>query len=684
MVWWPSSRKGKLDGGFMKRILDRLSFGVVMLLMAVAPGASAEVAWQSNGAPVCVVSGSQESPYVLSVGSGETIVVWADTRDLDYDIYAQKLNADGLPVWPEGGVKVCGATYDQQFPAAIDDGAGGAIVVWQDGRLGDDGLDIYAQRITSSGTVAWQVDGVPVCSHESGLTDPPLAFSHVVSEDGSGGVVVAWRDTRNDPINGNTEIYTQRLDGSGVAKWTTNGVKILGFEAQKWSTRNPVIAEDGSGGAVIAWQDARTAATSGNDLYVQRVTSTGTPAWTANGVIVCNAVGDQGYPDIRALTEGETAIVWEDKRSGGYDIYAQRLDAVGSQQWGANGRLLCSSANDQRTPRICSDGSGGSTIAWTDKRSSTLYTDLYAQRLDASGAALWISQGAPICTAAGSQTRIRMIPSASGHTILTWMDTRNETLLGVYDLYGQMIDSAATPMWATAGIPVAAITGNNQRMQQVAGDGAGCLYAVWEDDRNAGGWDIFAQKLSPWTPVTNIAEAKLLQTGALVSVPARVVTGSFDNCFYIEETNRCSGIRVECPYEPAIGSLVVVSGTTELGLEPFIRASEVRSVGTGYVPGGIGVTPSRLGSTSIGQLSGLTNVGLLVRTWGRVVALPTLEQPYLVITDGAKEVRVYCTTDAQVGDTVIVTGVCSGADSISGAVAAMLTRYTTDVQRIIP
>ena len=672
----------------MRCVLDILTrvlipvFRVVVIAVVTASMASAEVAWQSNGVPVCTLANSQESPYIVSTGSGETIIVWADTRDFDYDIYAQKLDADGHQVWAAGGVKICEAIYDQQFPAAVDDGAGGAIIVWQDGRLGDDGLALYAQRVLPNGIVAWQTDGLPVCSYASGLADPPMAFSHVVTSDGSGGVIAAWRDTRNDPIAGNTEIYAQRVDGNGAAKWTTNGVKILGFGTQKWSTRNPVVAPDGSGGVVVVWQDARTLATTGNDLYAQHVTAVGTPTWTSNGVVVCNAIGDQGYPDIMPLAGGATAIVWEDKRSGNYDVYAQQFNASGSPQWGANGRMVCSSANDQRTPRVCSDGAGGATIAWTDKRSSTVYTDVFAQRLDASGSALWGDQGTAVCTAAGSQTRVRMCPSVSGLTIRTWMDTRNETLSALYDLYGQMIDSSAAPKWAAAGIPVAAITGNNQRMQQVTSDGGGSLCAVWEDDRNAGDWDIYAQKLSPWIAVSNIAEAKSRPGGTPISIPARVVTGSFSGCFYIEETDRFAGIRVEYPQVFTPGSMLIVSGTLDFGLEPFIRASVVEPAGTSDVPGTLGITASRLGSTSIGEISGLTNVGLLVRTWGRVVSKPATDQPYLILTDGARDVRAYCNTEVEVGDAVVATGVCSGESTSSGVVVTLLTRNASDVRRV--
>src|SRR5437588_625279 len=56
-----------------------------------------------------------------------------------------------------------------------------------------------------------------------------------------------------------------------------------------------VAVSDGSGGAILAWQDSRTGPV---DILAQRIDANGTPLWTANGVVVCNAVGDQTTPTI--------------------------------------------------------------------------------------------------------------------------------------------------------------------------------------------------------------------------------------------------------------------------------------------------------------------------------------------------------------------------------------------------
>ena len=56
------------------------------------------------------------------------------------------------------------------------DGAGGAIIVWADERWGTADVDIYAQRIDGSGSPLWAANGAPVCTASS--TTSPLNRRH--------------------------------------------------------------------------------------------------------------------------------------------------------------------------------------------------------------------------------------------------------------------------------------------------------------------------------------------------------------------------------------------------------------------------------------------------------------------------------------------------------------------------
>ena len=70
-------------------------------------------------------------------------------------------------------------------------------------------------------------------------------------------------------------------------------------------------------------------------------------------------------------------------------------------QWTADGVALCTAANDQINPQIVSDGSGGAIITWQDYRGGNY--DIYAQRVNASGAVQWTADGVAVCTAAYDQ-----------------------------------------------------------------------------------------------------------------------------------------------------------------------------------------------------------------------------------------------------------------------------------------
>src|SRR5207247_928342 len=97
--------------------------------------------------------------HALTRDGGGSITVWQDERNAQKDLYAQRLNSGGFPVWAVGGLPVCKAAGEQLSPRLVSDGAGGAIVVWED--LRSDAGDIYAQRIDASGILRWTTTGVP-------------------------------------------------------------------------------------------------------------------------------------------------------------------------------------------------------------------------------------------------------------------------------------------------------------------------------------------------------------------------------------------------------------------------------------------------------------------------------------------------------------------------------------------
>ncbi len=61
---------------------------------------------------------------------------------------------------------------------------------------------------------------------------------------------------------------------------------------------SPRIVSDGTGGAIIVWQDERNPLTTGIDIYAQRIDSNGNFLWDPDGVAISTADDDQTLPEL--------------------------------------------------------------------------------------------------------------------------------------------------------------------------------------------------------------------------------------------------------------------------------------------------------------------------------------------------------------------------------------------------
>ena len=72
--------------------------------------------------------------------------------------------------WVFDGNPLCTAANSHIILLPSLHGAGGAIVVWQDSRNGDN--DIYVQRVSPLGTVQWSANGVAACTSRTNRLCP--------------------------------------------------------------------------------------------------------------------------------------------------------------------------------------------------------------------------------------------------------------------------------------------------------------------------------------------------------------------------------------------------------------------------------------------------------------------------------------------------------------------------------
>jgi Secretion system C-terminal sorting domain len=427
---------------------------------------------------ICTTASQQQAPRIVSDGSGGAIITWWDYNLLtaDYNIYAQRINSDGILQWAVNGVAICTNPLLNHVPEIISDGSGGAIITWQDNRSGN--CEIYAQKINSGGVVQWTIDGVSVGNATNCQTFPQLI------SDGSGGAIVTWQDLRN---GSSYVIYAQRINANGVNQWAAGGVVM--HTTSSGNDELPQIISDGNGGAIIAWHEYVNPPGQ-FDIYAQQINANGITGWGSSGISICGLTSNQLRPQLISDGSNGAIIVWEDYRNAPTysNLYAQKVNAGGVIQWTLNGVDIAPNTLHQLRHKLLSDGSGGAFITW--QYSINL---VYAQRINSAGVTQWASDGVSI-GAAGDSRFPQIVTDGGTGAIITWYDYRGS---GNGDIFAQHINSAGTVLWPVNGASVCRDP-SGQIYPRLVENGSGGAILTWEDSRNSGtnSSDVYAQQIT--------------------------------------------------------------------------------------------------------------------------------------------------------------------------------------------
>jgi len=439
-----------------------------MLFICSSPALAADV----DGIPLSTAAGNQVLPVTVSDGSGGVIVAWHDgSNGL---CYAQRVSVAGVILWAPGGVALSSTADISQEVVMVADGSGGAFLAF-DGSS----TPPRAQRVNASGAPQWGADGVQLTTNLSSTRELAIALD----VGGTGGAFVAWR--LDNGLGGTADVYGQKLNSSGALQWGSDGIAVAassmngegnpaivsngaggaifawigpgvrargfnGAGTELWSNANlssagnnmaPSMASDGAGGAIIAW--------AGGGAFIHRVSSTGVRLWNPGlGGVTLSAFGRA--PTVIADGAGGAIVAWEDNRSGNYNLYAQKLSNTGVTQWMTDGTPFCFASDDQRAPKMISDGVGGGIITWYDARSAFFLRDIYAQRINSTGASMWTTDGEYVSRAANHQDFPTIATDGAGGAWIAWQDLRSGTNEDIYAsrLYpsGAVVDVPNEPL----------------------------------------------------------------------------------------------------------------------------------------------------------------------------------------------------------------------------------------------
>lgn len=498
--------------------------------------------WDINGMPVANTPDDEQAPVVVTSASyGYQLFSWTRASSGGKQIFVQKLNNLGEGAWAAGGVSVCPYSDDQLAPAIMADELGGLWCLWTDQQ--EIGAHVFLQHVNGNCLPLLHRDGVRLGVEHSAVYAKMSGLKVLASQTGE--YFVAWEDDRNGKRNG--DIYLQKLDATGKALWRHNGIPVC---LAKDEQSSPLLIDDGVGGVIVIWYDRRNG--KDENIFAQRVSSYGKLLWPAEGVVVCDAPGDQN--SVRAISDGDEGVVlcWVDARSlteTGFDLYIQRIGHDGDALWGPSGKPFSNFPGLQTGPMMVADGGGGAYLVWMDARNSVSniylqrinsfgiyeweyggratspsvhaqrypfvvkndqqelnivwqesrqgdsYDQLYLQSHASGGGRLWQAGGVPVCSRSGRQTAAKISNGDAGDFWVSWLDDRDRNYFGL-QLMIQKYDLAGRPLWSPDGIRVGEQLDEWNEFECVANRN-GHLVAAWTQRVNSNAKHLYLQRLDP-------------------------------------------------------------------------------------------------------------------------------------------------------------------------------------------
>lgn len=371
-----------------------------------------------------VAPGPQSRPAVAySSGSHQYLVVWEDERNgVSRDIYGQRVWWPGLPLGHDFNISAARVSQDE--PAvAYNSRLRQYLVVWADERDGD--ADIYGQRYDRNGVPL----GENLLIYGGDAWDqihPDVAYNADANN-----YLVVWEDDNSQAIRGQLVSAQGSTIGSRID--VSDGEEVRYDPAVAYNS-NPAY-----GDYLVVFARSKEAEPTDEDLYGRKVYGDGSVS--ISDFAIATADGDQGVPDVAFnATDGEFLVTWEDKRTGGKNIYAA-LVGPDENVLESDIALATRDGNEQAPAVVHNTNADEYLVVWHDPRdSATMGFNIYAQRVYSDGTPAPQGNFAVSGGAGDEKYPDLVYVSAVNRYRVVWQDDREDATLGWgWDIRGHWV-----------------------------------------------------------------------------------------------------------------------------------------------------------------------------------------------------------------------------------------------------
>ncbi len=284
--------------------------------------------------------------------------------------------------------------------------------------VGDE--NIYIIGLDSLGNENWAIKKVNSDLSDFDQISPRIALSENF---GSATSCIVWEDYRNNQA----DIYAQSFDANGNKLWT-NDLQITSSSSDEVS---PVIAIDSQDNIYITWTNQDSLS---KNIYLQKIDFLGNIA-LSNPLKITASSSDDYEIDLTLGSNNNIYLSWTSEYLGLKNVYLAKYSST-TQNLLWSKKINKDSSSDDRFSSSLAVGNSYIYASWTDFREGN--NDIYTQKFDKSGNALWTSdQKINVNLTSTDQSISQLIINSSSDPIAVWQDNRNNN----YDIFATVFNN---------------------------------------------------------------------------------------------------------------------------------------------------------------------------------------------------------------------------------------------------
>jgi hypothetical protein len=405
----------------------------------------------------------QERPQVSVLGGGGAIFVWQGGKMSFQHIYARVLSAAG--VWVTGDIRVNTATnVYQREPVVATLGNGNAVVAWNSmNQAGAGSLqDVYFQILTPAG------DAVGI-ETRANATTAYNQRSVAVASLSDGRWVLVWV-SEQQRFENSTDVFARIFNANGSA---ATGEFLVNSGTNVCA--NPSVAPSADGGFVVAWMERNPQLPSnGWDIHARPFSGT---FGGVTRILNTHTYGDQLAPKTSNIGS-DTLVVWTSlNQDGSWEgVYGRVLSGDGTPQ-GDEFRVNTTTPSQQMHPAVASDGVASFVAVWTSFGGSPAGFDLRAQRYLNTSQPL-VAPGAPFVTVLSSSALGVSWPPVQGLAVSNYQVYADGAALPAVTVTNTYWNATNLSAASTHRYQVAYVVADGRR-SPLSGATTNTTYAAW-------------------------------------------------------------------------------------------------------------------------------------------------------------------------------------------------------------